>query len=283
MTKIDIVGLGAHVTEKANPPGFKNWGLVVVDMQNDFLAAGGYYARRSDLDKQARQRKLTAEKRDHLLSQPSTAPPGGFRYRVTSLSPVVANVCKTIEQARMKQRPIAYLKAVYSREFDVQPPFLRLEPARKHSPCKRTTWGADFIEPINQLIAARQTTPDERVIEKHTFDGFFQTELLSFLRERRVQTVAIMGVETHACVLATAQSASVNQFKTLILEDCIWTAKEELGQGALAIFRDAFGSTARAHELFAWRDQLAVASRSQPPSPRSPGRRHRRRASRRNR
>lgn len=269
--------------QNASVTGFANWGLVVVDMQNDFLAASGYYARRSDLDEQVRQGTLTRKKRTHLLSQLSVAPPGGFRYRVMSLSPIVANICTTIEQARKKQRPIAYMKAVYSREFDVQPPFLRLEHDRKHYPCKPTSWGAGFIEPIRRLIAAKQTTSDERVIEKHTFDGFFQTELLPFLRERQVETVAIVGVETHVCVLATAQSASVNQFKTLILEDCIWTAKEELGQDALAIFRDAFGSTARAQELFAGRHQLPDGSRSLSPSPGSPGRRHRHRALRRNR
>jgi nicotinamidase-related amidase len=90
---------------------------------------------------------------------------------------------------------------------------------------------------------------NEKVIVKHTLDGFFQTGLAQFLRKRQVETVVIVGVETHVCVMATAQSASVNQFETIILEDCIWTAREELGQGALAIFRDAWGSTARLREL----------------------------------
>jgi nicotinamidase-related amidase len=93
--------------------------------------------------------------------------------------------------------------------------------------------------------------PNEKVIVKHTFDGFFQTGLVHFLRKRQVETVVIVGVETHVCVMATAQSASVNQFKTIILEDCIWTAREELGQGVLAIFRDAWGATARSRALLA--------------------------------
>ena len=246
-----VLGIGAHVKEKASVTGFANWGLVVVDMQNDFVAAGGYYVQRSELDRQVGRGTLTLEKRNRLLSQPRVVPPGRFRYRVTSLPPIVANICRVIEHARTLRRPIAYLKASYSRKFDVEPPFLLLEPDREHYPCKPTSWGAGFIEPISRLISARHMAANERVIEKHTFDGFFQTELLQFLKERQVQTVVIVGVETHVCVLATAQSASINQFKTVILEDCTWTAKERLGQAALTIFSDAFGSTVRSRELFA--------------------------------
>jgi len=221
------------------------WGLVVVDMQNDFLAAGGYYARRKELDQRVHQRTMTVEARNRLLSQPSSAPHGVFSYRVESLPSIVANIVKVIECARAQQRPIVYLQAIYSRETDVQPPFLWQDPSREHYPCKPNSWGADFIEPIHHLTVGRQTPSRERVIAKHTFDGFCRTTLLEFLRERDVQTVVIAGVEAHVCVLTTAQSASLNRFKTIILEDCIWTANEGLGEGALAIFRDAFGSTAR--------------------------------------
>jgi len=237
------------VVENAGARGLEGWGLVVIDMQNDFLAAGGYYALRSDLDKQVGQGKLTVEAKNRLLSQPSVTPPETFSYRARSLRSVATNVCTIIKHTRANQRPIAYLKAVYSREFEVQPPFLTREPHREHYPCKPHSWGAALIEPISQLIDTRHVDSNEKVIEKHTFDGFFQTELLQLLQTWKVETVVIVGVETHACVLATAKSASIHQFKTLILEDCIWTAQEELGQGALAIFREAFGSTARLQEI----------------------------------
>jgi len=237
------------VVENAGARGLEGWGLVVMDMQNDFLAAGGYYALRSDLDKQVGQGKLTVEAKNRLLSQPSVTPPETFSYRARSLRSVATNVCTIIKHTRANQRPIAYLKAVYSREFEVQPPFLTREPHREHYPCKPHSWGAALIEPISQLIDTRHVDSNEKVIEKHTFDGFFQTELLQLLQTWKVETVVIVGVETHACVLATAKSASIHQFKTLILEDCTWTAQEELGQGALAIFREAFGSTARLQEI----------------------------------
>ncbi len=240
---------GDHVEQYASMRGLEGWGLVVMDMQNDFLAAGGYYALRSDLDKQVEQGELTLEARNRLLSQPSVTPSETFSYRATSLGPMATNVCTIIKHARANQKPIAYLKAVYSREFDVQPPFLTREPHREHYPCKPHSWGAALIEPISQLITTRHVDSNEKVVVKHTFDGFFQTELLQLLQTWKVETVIIVGVETHVCVLATAKSASIHQFKTLILEDCTWTAQEELGQGALALFRDAFGSTGRLQEI----------------------------------
>ena len=64
-----------------------------------------------------------------------------------------------------------------------------------------------------------------------------------------MQTLLVAGVETQVCVLATAKSAAMNQFDTVILEDCTWTAQEKLGRSALDIFRDAFGRTASSREV----------------------------------
>jgi len=224
-------------------------GLVVVDMQNDFIAAGGYYARRTELDAQMTQGKLTMETRNHLLSERNISVPDKFACRTPSLRPIVDNVCRLIEHAGGGRRPIAYLRAAYDPEFDVQPPSLLRDPERSHYPCKPNSWGAALIEPIGQLVSDGPTDSIEKVIEKHTFDGFHQTELFRVLTECKVQTVVIVGVETHVCVLATAKSAAMHQFNAVILEDCVWTAQAGLGEGALAIFRDAFGSTMLSREL----------------------------------
>ncbi len=132
------------------------WGLVVVDMQNDFIAAGGYYARRTELDEQVAQRKLTMEARNQVLSNLDVRSPGKFacpdrnRYRrlwITS--------CRVIEYARSGRRPIAYVRAIYDREFDVRPPSLLLDPERSHYPCKPRSWGAALIEPIAQFVGTK--------------------------------------------------------------------------------------------------------------------------------
>lgn len=226
---------------------FERWALIMVDMQNDFLAKGGYYDRKEQYEAQVRQGKLSAEEMIVRLAQPSSISPDGFTARTASLTTIIDNVCRVMTCAQQEQMTIAYLKAVYDHEFDFKPRFLA-NPDRKHYPCKPQTWGAAFVDPINKLISKR-TTLRETVIEKHTFDGFFKTDLCEHLRTRRVHTVLVAGVETHICVLATAQSASLNQFKTIILEDCVATAREDLAECALEIFRDGFGDTRLSREI----------------------------------
>lgn len=235
------------------------WGLIVVDLQNDFIAAEGYYARRTQLSKQVARGALTTEAMARRLSETEARAPGRFSFRDSSLATVVENVRRMVDLARMRRRPVAFLKAVYSREFDVQPPSLRQDPERSHYPCKPNSWGSALIEPVAQLVRAKPKACTEKVFEKHSYDGFHGTELLSFLKGCRVQTLLVAGVETQVCVLATAKSAAMNQFDTVILEDCTWTAQKALGQGALGIFRDAFGRTASSQELM---DSPARARRS---------------------
>lgn len=220
---------------------FERWALILVDMQNDFLAKGGYYDRKEKYEEQVRQGTLSPEELTARLAQPSSIPRDGFTVRTASLTTIIDNVCRVIACAKREQMTVVYLKAVYGHEFDFKPRFLA-DPDRKHYPCKPQTWGAAFVDPINKLIP-EGTTRRETVIEKHTFDGFFKTDLYEHLRTRRVHTVLVAGVETHICVLTTAQSASLNQFKTIILEDCVATAREDLAECALGIFRDGFGDT----------------------------------------
>jgi nicotinamidase-related amidase len=219
------------------------WALIVVDLQNDFLAKGGYYDRRTQLDPLVKQEELSEEARNQSLVEPSAQPQAPFQYRDPSLAPIITNIGALIANARAQQRPIAFVRAVYSRDHDVLPPSLRNDPARQHFACKPNTWGAQWIEPIAQLVHNSGETPQEQILEKHTYDGFFHTKLLRFLNEQDVDTVLVAGAETHICILTTAQSAAFHGYRVLIPEDCVWTAQPKLGEAALAIFRDGFGST----------------------------------------
>jgi len=88
------------------------------------------------------------------------------------------------------------------------------------------------------------------IVEKHTFDGFFKTDLLQYLHEQRVNTILFAGVETHICVLTTALSASLNHFTTIILEDCVASARNDLAESALKIFQDGFADVKMSTDIF---------------------------------
>ena len=228
----------------------KGWALIVVDMQNDFLAKEGYYARRIRYERLVRQKRLTANEAAIRLAQPIPAPTGRFEPRAAYLDRIIHNIRHVIVKSQSHLMPIAYVRAVYGHEFSLKPRFLLENPDRRHYPCKPHTWGMEFIDPIKDLIRSDNPRPREKVVEKHTFNGFFKTGLRQFLHRWNIHTVLIAGVETHICVLATAQGASYNQFRTIILKDCVATAREYRANYALNIYRDGFGTTARSGELF---------------------------------
>ena len=184
---------------------FSHSALIVVDMQNDFLARDGYYDRKD---------RCQPGQMASALREPSPKPVGPFSLRAGFPEGLVPCVCNVIDSARRKGSRLVYVRAVYDQRFDTKPPILR-DPDRQHYPCKLGTWGAELIDPIQELRLS------DVIIEKHTFDAFLNTNLSQILREWAVRTVLIGGVETHACVLTTAQSASLNGFDTIVLEDCI--------------------------------------------------------------
>lgn len=208
--------------------------LIVVDLQNDFLVKGGYYDRRERI---ASANPVALERAD--LAEPSKPQPYDLRKR--ELGPIIDRISKAIVRARQLGWPIAFVLAAYGHGFDSKPGFLVKSPAtRRDFPCKPGTWGAKPIEPMLALMyPGSQNSKDEIVVHKHTLDGFADTELMGFLDARGVRSVCVCGVETDACVLATAISAS-KRFQTTMLDDCTWTSTGN-GANALEIFDNAFG------------------------------------------
>lgn len=204
------------------------WALIVVDMQNDFLHGAGYYARRSG----------GAGQETHGLRSPS-------------IGPVIQNVRTVVEQARTNRLPIAFLRAVYHRDFGIVPPSLVRNPDRQDYPCKPGTWGAEFIEPIATLIESSTAAELEAVVDKHTYNGFHETSLQEFLLAHGVGRLVICGTETQVCVLATAQQGAFHGYRVAIVEDAVWSANPQAARCGLDIFRDAYGDTVTTAELAA--------------------------------
>jgi maleamate amidohydrolase len=60
---------------------------------------------------------------------------------------------------------------------------------------------------------------DEFVLEKTKASAFFSTPLLTFLHQRRVDSVIVVGTTTSGCVRATVVDASSYGFATIVAED----------------------------------------------------------------
>ncbi|WP_089941576.1 cysteine hydrolase family protein [Candidatus Entotheonella palauensis] len=208
--------------------------LVVVDMQNDFLAQGGYYGEKAKL---ARARNGALNQADvDALARLYQHPPASCVIR-DGYQDFVARVTAVAAMALAHQMPTIFVQAAYDPMSFYKPPLFIAEPERRDYGCHPGTWGAAFVDPIKPLTLDQHA----KVIEKHTFDAFFETELRGFLHFHQINTLYVSGMETNVCVLCTALSALSNGFTTIILEDGVTTSQPELQAPTLQIIEVAKG------------------------------------------
>ncbi len=224
------------------PQRFKS-ALVVIDMQNDFLAKGGYY------DEITRLTSTNGGELSHAdistLAQLYRFPPPLCVIR-DFYQDLVARVTELAAAALARQMPTIFVRTAYDPTSYYKPPLFIAAPGRKDYACHPDTWGSELVAPIKRLASDVYA----RVIEKHTFDAFFETELRGFLRFHKIDTLYVAGVETNICVLCTALSALTNGFRTVILEDCVSTSVPALHAPALQIIEVAKGQRMNSAELF---------------------------------
>jgi nicotinamidase-related amidase len=93
--------------------------------------------------------------------------------------------------------------------------------------------GTDEVKVIPELTPQ----PGDTVLEKRRFSAFFKTDLDQTLRLWNIQTVIVMGVTTHVCVLTTALDAIAHDFACIFVEDGCCSHKEEIHTGILNAYR----------------------------------------------
>lgn len=219
--------------------------LVVVDMLNDFLAQGGYYDEMARLrgtkNGELSQADIDALAKLYRQPPPSCVIRDGYQDLVTSVAEVAAT-------ALARQMPTIFVRTAYDPASCYRPPLFIAAPERKDYACHPGTWGAEFVDSIKRLASDRCA----KVVEKHTYDAFFETELRGFLRFQHIDTLYLAGVETNVCVLFTALSALSNGFATVILEDCVATSLPALHAPALQIIEVAKGQRMRRQRFLAF-------------------------------
>jgi len=88
-------------------------------------------------------------------------------------------------------------------------------------------------------IADLEPHDTDIILEKRRFSAFFKTDLDQTLRTLKVDTVAVGGINTHFCVLATAFDAVCHDFSTIILEDLSAAYKKEIHQAFVDAYRNS--------------------------------------------
>ena len=163
--------------------------LLVLDMQNDFCAADGFFARAGH-----------------------------------DVSPCLA-IVRPIDVLRRAVRPLGVL-TIFTQSLNPTPPDRRLVPLRFRPEFVPGVTGTRGLTPGTwgaQILDELRPSAGEVVLEKSRYSAFFRTSLEVDLRERGIDTVVLAGVYTNVCVDATARDAFMRDFDVLVLSDCVAT------------------------------------------------------------
>jgi ureidoacrylate peracid hydrolase len=190
--------------------------LIVIDMQNAYTSQGGYL----DL--------------------------AGFD--VSKTAPVVENIKKAVDAAHAANIQVIYFKNGWDAEYKEaggldSPNFhksnalktMRKQPELHGKLLAKGGW--DF-----ELIDALQPLPQDIVIEKPRYSGFFNTALDSMLRVRGIRNLVFVGIATNVCVESTLRDGFfLEYFGTALADACYQAGPAEAHAASLYNIKTFFG------------------------------------------
>jgi len=184
--------------------------LVVVDVQNDFVSPKGSAAKRGE--------------------------------DVSAAMAMVPNLIRLIDEGRHVGLTIVYIRTTHSEWTDTPSWIYRSSQKSGLNTCREGTWGAELYEGITPL-------PSERVVIKHRYSAFINTDLNTVLKARGVQSVLVCGVATNVFVETTARDAYMFDYYVTMIDDCSAAYESKLHMGTLENMRRHFGLVASSNEI----------------------------------
>jgi ureidoacrylate peracid hydrolase len=206
--------------------------IIVVDMQNDFGAKGGMFDK-AGID-------------------------------ISVIQQVINPISNVLNSARKRGIKIIYLKMGFKQDLsDVG----GLEYPTRVKRLKRMHIGDTVIAPDGSIsrilvhntwntdiIPQLKPQPDDIIIYKNRFNGFYHTTLDSILRSLEKKYLIIVGCTTSICVESTVRDASFRDYLPIVLEDC---TAEPIGNGlprsnheaSLLVIKTSFGLVSTSKEF----------------------------------
>ena len=162
--------------------------LLIVDMQNDFIADGGLVSKDG---RDTSQAKKLGERLPALIAA-----------------------------ARHAGVLVVFIRNVYTTDRNLYLSDAWLEHAARRRKggyttipvCPAESWAGDFYGDV-------KPEPGEPIVTKHRYSGFHGTDLDTILRSNGIRTVVVTGVVTNVCVETTAREAFVRDYYVVVPED----------------------------------------------------------------
>ncbi|WP_410766356.1 cysteine hydrolase family protein [Haloferax sp. DFSO60] len=132
-------------------------------------------------------------------------------------------------------------RIVYTR--DVHPPD-QFDDAHYYDEFDR--WGEHVVEGTwdAELLGELDVRDEDLIVEKHTYDAFYETQLDGWLTARGIHNLLICGTLANVCVLHTAGSAGVRDYRPILVTDAIGSLEDAHKEYAVEHAEWLFGETA---------------------------------------
>jgi ureidoacrylate peracid hydrolase len=189
------------MTMEANPEPItirtSQTAVIVVDMQNDFCSKGGLFDR-AGVNISIVQTAVSPTRK--VLSAARDA---GIKivYLKMGFRPDLSDLGDTDSPSRVRHLQLGVGQLSLAPDGS-QGRFLI-----------RDTWNTDVIEEL-------RPQPEDVVVYKRRFSGFYQTELDNVLRRLGIRNLIFAGCTTSVCVDSTIRDAMFRDYRCVLLADC---------------------------------------------------------------
>jgi ureidoacrylate peracid hydrolase len=172
--------------------------VIVVDMENDFVAKGGMFDRAG--------------------------------ADISGVQKAIAPTAKVLAAARQAGMKIIYLKMGYREDLsDLGAPDsvnrtrhlkfgvgqkIRAPDGRESRILIRDTWDTEIVPELKPKAS-------DIVLYKTRFSGFYQTDLDATLKKLGIKYLIVTGVTTSICVESTVRDAMFRDYLCVLLRDCM--------------------------------------------------------------
>jgi biuret amidohydrolase len=106
--------------------------------------------------------------------------------------------------------------------------------------------------PVTEVVPELAPRPGEHTVFKHRYSPFHNTDLELLLKNLRVETLVVGGVNTNNCILCTCFEAFNRDLKIVLVEDmCASMNGDDYHQAAVKLIDAALGWIVKADEIIA--------------------------------
>lgn len=220
MITVDGKEVFSELSELVDP---EHTALLLIDMQNDFVEAGGAFA------------NLGVDLSMYRESRPKLA---GLLEDARRARMLVIHLQNTALPDRLSDSPaqIRFNLRIHAAHRGDQPPLRYTVPG---------TPGYDFVKELTPRSG-------ELVVRKYRSSAFWGTNLELLLRSNGIQTVVIGGGTTEGCVESTARDAMFNDLYVVIAVDCVASDDREQHEASMLLMRHRFDMATAAEIASVW-------------------------------